>query len=73
MNFRRLDHPVKKFKFDLKEIQRSSMMGKDLYSMFSQNGVPNVANDPSNVLGSIKKEAFLTQEIKQEPIDVSFS
>ncbi|KAI4455970.1 rag1-activating protein 1 [Holotrichia oblita] len=65
-----LDHPVKKFKLDLKENQKSSMLGKDLYSMFSQNGVPNVTNDTANMLGNIKKEPFLTQEIKQEPTDM---
>ncbi|KAK9710567.1 hypothetical protein QE152_g25955 [Popillia japonica] len=65
-----LDHPVKKFKLDLKENQRTSMLGKDLYSMFSQNGVPNITNDTANMLGNIKKEPFLAQEIKQEPTDM---
>lgn len=46
------------------------MLGKDLYSMFSQNGVPNITNDTANMLGNIKKEPFLAQEIKQEPTDV---
>lgn len=47
------------------------MLGKDLYTMFSQNGAPNMTNDTANVLANIKKEPFLAQEIKQEPTDVS--
>lgn len=47
------------------------MLGKDLYTMFSQNGVPNVNNDATNGMAIVKREPFLSQEIKQEPTDVS--
>lgn len=62
----RLNHPVKKFKSDAKDNQHNSRMGKDLYSMFSSNGI--MSGDDSINSFNMKCQSFIKQEIKQEPI-----